>query len=222
MMKIEVACFNEHSARLAVDLGADRVEFCDNYFLGGTTPEVEALKRVKESTNIPIFVMIRPRGGDFCYSDDEFEQMKKDIRELKKADADGFVFGILNGENKVDIDRNKILVDIVQGYPCTFHRAFDYILNKEKALEDVISCGFSTVLSSGGAISAIEGIDTLKYLQKLSKGRISILPGGGIRSSNILELKGLFDFVHSACITDDSENIDVQELKKIRSLIIHV
>jgi copper homeostasis protein len=108
MSKIEIACFNPESAIIAFENGADRIELCDGLSEGGTTPDFETVKQLREKINIPIFVMVRPRGGDFTYTDEEFEQMKSDLIQLKSLNVDGFVFGILDENDEVNIEQNKI------------------------------------------------------------------------------------------------------------------
>lgn len=215
MSKIEIACFNEASVLLAIQENVDRIELCEDYSLGGITPSIETLLKLKQKSDIPIYAMIRPRGGDFLYNAKELEQMKSDLMMLKEVGADGFVFGILDENNRFDFDKNLELMNHAAGIPCTFHRAFDRIENQEEALEDIIKCGFKTILTSGGASSAMQGLDKLKKLKNLAGDRITILVGGGVRSTNIAELKQDFDYLHSACISADSENIDDEELKKL-------
>ena len=136
MSKIEIACFNPESAIIAFENGADRIELCDGLSEGGTTPGFETTRQLREKIKIPIFVMIRPRGGDFTYSESELEQMKKDLVQLKSLNVDGFVFGILNENDEVDIAQNKALVELAAPFQCTFHRAFDRAKNLEDSLED--------------------------------------------------------------------------------------
>ncbi|CAD7812373.1 Copper homeostasis protein CutC [Chryseobacterium aquaeductus] len=204
MSKIEIACFNPESAMIAFENGADRIELCDGLSEGGTTPDFETTKLLREKINIPIFVMIRPRGGDFKYSDEEFNQMKSDLIEFKSLHIDGFVFGILNENDEVNIVQNKELVDLAKPYPCTFHRAFDRAKNLEDSLEKVIECGFKTILTSGQKSNVSEGKENLKKLVQLSSGRIEILVGGGLRSTNIEEIKSFTKarYFHSSAITD--------------------
>lgn len=219
MTKLEVACFNEKSALIAAKEGADRIELCENYLLGGVTPKASTLRNLKNNFDVPVYVMIRPRGGNFQYSKKEFEQMKSELLALKKAGADGFVFGIITKNNKVDIIRNSELINLAEDLPCTFHRAFDQLEDKETAIEDVISCGFSTILTSGGIHAAVEGISELKFLKEKAGNRITILVGGGIRSSNVSNFKGYFDFVHSACVKPETEDIDVKELRNLKEAL---
>jgi len=204
MSKIEIACFNPESAIIAFENGADRVELCDGLSEGGTTPDVETVKQVIAKVNIPIFVMIRPRGGDFTYSKAEFELMKSDLIQLKSLNVDGFVFGILDENNAVNVEQNKELVELAKPYPCTFHRAFDRAEGLENSLENVIDCGFRTILTSGQKPNVSEGKENLKKLVELSHGRIEILVGGGLRSTNIEEIRAYTHagYFHSSAITD--------------------
>jgi len=216
MAKLEVACFNEQSAIIAAKEGADRIELCEDYSLGGITPQLETLQAIKKESDIPVYTMIRPRGGDFVYTEKEFEMMKSHLLQLKEAGADGFVFGILTKDQKLDLDKNKELVEMTSGLPCTFHRAFDRIEYKQEALEEIISCGFTTLLTSGGEHSAMEGLENLKLLKVQAGNRLTILVGGGVRSHNVLVFKNDFDFVHSACIRTGTQIIDVKELRNLK------
>ena len=204
MSKIEIACFNPESALIAFENGADRIELCDGLSEGGTTPDFETAKQLREKISIPVFVMIRPRGGDFTYSDEEFEQMKSDLIQLKSLNVDGFVFGILDENDEVNMEQNKTLVELANPLPCTFHRAFDRAKDLENSLEKVIECGFKTILTSGQKPNVSEGKENLKKLVELSNGRIEILVGGGLRSSNIEEIREYTKagYFHSSAITD--------------------
>ena len=142
MNKLEIACFNIESAQIANENGADRIELCDGIEVGGTTPTPIDIINVQKFLTSDLFVMIRPRGGNFVYSNEEFEQMKHNVLNFKSLKVDGFVFGILDKNNKVDIERNIELVNLAKPLLCTFHRAFDEVADYEQALEDVISCGF--------------------------------------------------------------------------------
>ncbi|MCD8518738.1 MAG: copper homeostasis protein CutC [Flavobacterium sp.] len=164
MKKIEIACFNLQSALIALKAGADRVELCADMSVGGTTPKIEMIQQARENLTIDMFVMIRPRGGNFVYSDSEFEQMKSEIETIKKVGVNGFVFGILKDDKTINLEQNKVLVELAKPFSSTFHRAFDAVSNYEKALEDVISCGFSTILTSGTFPNVMEGKEVLKQL----------------------------------------------------------
>ncbi|ASK32510.1 copper homeostasis protein [Chryseobacterium sp. T16E-39] len=219
MSKIEIACFNPHSAMVAYENGADRIELCDGLSEGGTTPGFEITKELREKINIPIFVMIRPRGGNFTYSNEEFEQMKKDLSELKTLKVDGFVFGILTENDEVDMEANKILIDLAHPLPCTFHRAFDRAKDLEGSLEKVIECGFKTILTSGQKPNVTEGKENLKKLVELSNGRIEILIGGGLRSTNIQDIREFTNatYFHSSAITDGGQFANVDEVIALKS-----
>ncbi len=219
MSKIEIACFNPESAIIASENGADRIELCDGLSEGGTTPDFETTKQLREQINIPIFVMIRPRGGDFTYSDEEFEQMKSAMANLKTLQVDGFVFGILNENDEVNIKQNTELVELAKPYPCTFHRAFDRARDLEKSLEKVIQCGFKTILTSGQKPNVSEGKENLKKLVELSGGRIEILVGGGLRSTNIEELRDYTkaEYFHSSAITDNGNFSNPNEIAALNN-----
>jgi len=219
--QLEIACFNYESALIAEESGADRIELCENMQLGGTTPNAVLAVRVREKLSIKMHVIIRPRGGDFVYTDEEFVEMKQDIKHLKKLSVDGFVFGILNPDGSVNKKQNQELVNLASPLSCTFHRAFDHVNSIEQALEDVIDCGFKTILTSGHATSVEEGIDNLEMIQKLAKDRIEIMPGGGLRSSNIKLLQEKLEptFYHSSAITDNSETANPEEIKELRNFL---
>lgn len=219
--QLEIACFNYQSALIAEESGADRIELCENMQLGGTTPNAVLAVRVREKLSIKMHVIIRPRGGDFIYTDEEFVEMKQDIKHLKKLNVDGFVFGILNPDGSVNKKQNQELVNLASPLSCTFHRAFDHVNSIEQALEDVIDCGFKTILTSGHATSVEEGIDDLEMIQKLAKDRIEIMPGGGLRSSNIKLLQEKLEptFYHSSAITDNSETANPEEIKELRNFL---
>lgn len=219
MTKLEIACFNAASALLAAKENVDRIELCEDYSQGGITPKIETLQAIKKVSDVPVYVMIRPRGGNFVYSEDEFEQMKNDVQDFLKAGADGFVFGILKEDDTIDEEKNSILIQLANGLPCTFHRAFDRVENWKAALNTIIDCGFSTILTSGGAKTAMDGFETLKEMKDAAATKITILVGGGVRSSNAKELAEHFEYLHSACIIGGSENIDVEEIIKIKNNI---
>lgn len=220
MSKIEIACFNPESAMIAFENGADRIELCDGLSEGGTTPDFETMKELRAKINIPIFVMIRPRGGDFTYSEAECEQMKKELVQLKSLGADGFVFGILDQNDEVNVEQNKVLVELADPLPCTFHRAFDRATNLEDSLEKVIDCGFKTILTSGQKPNVSEGKENLKKLVELSNGRIEILVGGGLRSTNIKEIREFTNagYFHSSAITDGGAFAIADEVVALKNI----
>lgn len=219
MNKLEIACFNLESAVIAQQNGADRAELCEGIEVGGTTPNFEDTTKVRQLIDIDLNVMIRPRGGNFVYSDTEFEQMKLEISEFKKLNINGFVFGILDENNKIDIERNTELVNLAKPFPCTFHRAFDEVIDYEQALEVVISCGFSTILTSGTHSNVMDGIDVLKKLVHLAQNKITIMPGGGLRSTNINHVQEVTQatFYHSSAIIDGTQIANSEEIFKLKS-----
>lgn len=221
MAKLEIACFNLESALTAAQAGADRIELCENRELGGITPRFELFISLKEQVEIPLYVMIRPRGGNFTYSQVELDKLKHDLLEFKKLGASGFVFGILTEKGEVDLVENKTLVDLAQPLPCTFHKAFDELLDQEKGLNTCISCGFENILTSGGKATAREGLSNLLALKKQANKHINILPGGGIRSSNIIEINTLLqsNFYHSAGI-EEGEHASFNEIQKLKQRIV--
>jgi len=221
MPKLEIASFNIQSALIAQEYGADRVELCAGMEVGGTTPSDDDIIQARKKLNIKLNVMIRPRGGNFVYSDEDFEKMKADILRIKEFGVDGFVFGVLREDNSVNITQNKELVDLVSPTPCTFHRAFDEVVNYEMALEDVISCGFRTILTSGCEPNVDLGIENLKELVQLAKDRIVVMPGGGLRSTNIFRIlsESKAHYCHSSAITDGSDTAVGAEVSALKLVI---
>ena len=217
---LEIACFDKESAIIAAKAGADRIEFCAGLDVGGITPSLQDFLELKKEIAIPIFVMIRARGGNFCYNNEEFQQMKNQLLEFKKVGADGFVFGILDGNLEVNFIQNKELVELADDIPCTFHRAFDRVKDYHKSLEEIINCGFKTILTSGTKSNVSEGKEILKTLVELSNERIDILCGGGLRSTNISEIKNYTKAknFHSSGIVNGILP-DSEEVKKMKSQI---
>ncbi|MDO1445786.1 copper homeostasis protein CutC [Rhodocytophaga aerolata] len=187
---IEVCIDSVQSAIEAQQGGANRVELCDNLFEGGTTPSAGAIAIARKNITIGLHVMIRPRGGDFYYSDIEFDCMKKDIQIAKELGADGVVFGLLTKDGRIDIARSKELTELALPLQVTFHRAFDMTIDPVQALEDIISIkGITRLLTSGQEKSAPEGAELIADLVKQANGRISIMPGAGIYERNIAKMK---------------------------------
>ena len=186
---LEIAVFNIHSALTAAAAGADRIELCDNENEGGTTPSYGTLKIARERINLPVFPILRPRGGDFFYNEEEFEVMKKDLLLCKELQFEGIVTGILLRNGSVDVARTTALVTLAYPMEVTFHRAFDRTANASEALEDIIRCGCSRILTSGQAPNAWDGRELIGQLVKQADDRISIMPGSGVRSHNIKELQ---------------------------------
>ena len=183
--KLEVIGFTIESCLIAQAAGAHRIELCDNPSEGGTTPSYGFIKTARENLSIELYPIIRPRGGDFLYSEIEFEVMKADIQICKNLGCDGVVIGMLNSDGTVDKQRCKQLVDIAQPMGVSFHRAFDRTKDPFKALEDIISIGCERILTSGQKSVATDGAALLNELVKQANGRIIIMPGSGVRSDNI-------------------------------------
>lgn len=185
---LEIAVFSPEGAIIAAEAGADRIELCSGYAEGGLTPSSGAVKMAKANGDVPVFVMVRPRAGDFFYRCTEIEVMRHDISEFKTLGADGIVLGILNDDFSVN---EKVLAEFVQlaaPLPVTFHRAFDLCYDPFAALETLIRCGVKRVLTSGQKSSAQEGASLLKELQRKANGRITILAGAGVTPANIVEI----------------------------------
>jgi len=165
--------------------GANRVELCDNLVEGGTTPSAGTIALARKNIDIDLNVIIRPRGGDFCYSDIEFEVMKYDIEQAKQLGANGVVIGLLNEDGSVDVERTKALVKLARPLSVTFHRAFDMARDPFEALEALISLGIDRVLTSGQESSVLEGLDLITDLVQKAGDHIIIMPGGGITERNV-------------------------------------
>jgi copper homeostasis protein len=213
MRFLEIACFNTESAFIAHTAGADRIELCGDEAPGGTTPRLSDLESLKTKITVPIMVMIRPRGGDFVYTDTEFDQMKTDIARLKHL-ADGFVFGVLKelrGVTTVDIERNFELIQLASPLPCTFHRAVDNTTNYQKAVKDVASCGFRNLLTSGGGDSVLGGYENLPNFPDED---MIIMPGGGVRSGilKVLLQETCCTWFHSSAITGSGQVASAEEI----------
>jgi len=183
------ACVNSAvSAIEAQKGGADRVELCENMADGGCTPSAGTIMLAKKHLSIPVFVMIRPRGADFCYSDEEYEIMKSDIRMAKELKADGVVFGILMADGRIDRKKMSELVKLARPMGVTCHRAFDMTRDPYEALEDLIKLGIDRVLTSGQADSALEGAPLIRKLIEKTRDRITIMPGHGIKEHNLKDI----------------------------------
>jgi len=185
---LEVIGFTIESCILAQAAGAHRIELCDNPGEGGTTPSYGFIKAAREVLKIELYPIIRPRGGDFLYSDAEYEVMKADVQICKELGCDGVVIGILNADGTVDKMRCRELVQLAYPMGVTFHRAFDRVKDAAQALEDVIEIGCERILTSGLVPTALDGAETLAALIKQADERIVIMPGSGVRSDNIIEL----------------------------------
>ena len=212
--KLEVIGFNIESCIIAQQAGADRIELCDNPAEGGTTPSYGFIKAAREKLQVDLYPMIRPRGGDFLYSDEEFEIMCEDVKICKSLLCDGVVFGILNADGTVDKKRNTKLVELAYPMGVTFHRAFDRTRDAFEALETLIEIGCERILTSGLKPNVTDGKLMLKALVEKADERIIIMPGSGVRSANVKELAtvtGAKEFHSSAKKQADSKMIYLNE-----------
>lgn len=182
---LEISVESVEAALAATRGGAERIELCGNADVGGTTPSSQLLGAAREQVALPIFVMIRPRGGNFFYSDAEFAIMRDDIESAKRFHADGLVLGLLTASRQVDIDRTRQLIEHAKPLPVTFHRAFDECADLSRALEDVGKTGATRVLTSGGRRTAPEAWEILRELVRLAGERITVMPGSGLHAGNI-------------------------------------
>lgn len=213
---LEIACFNYESAIIAAKAGADRIEFCGEFSTGGLTPDLKETEKLIKEINIPVFVMIRPR-NDFNISNNEILNIERCMAEFENIGVRGFVFGAMKDAD-LDYSKLKRLV-AYSNLPCTCHRVFDRTPNLIDSLEKVIDCGFKRILCSGGMGNAIDNVEMLSKLNEKANGRIIIMPGGGVRSSNIGKLleTGCKEF-HSSGILG-GEVADAGEISKLKTLI---
>lgn len=234
---IEIATSDFTTTKSAVEGGADRIELCTNLAEGGTTPSLGTIKKCRESFSVDIFPIIRPRGGDFLYSDEEFEIMKADVLLCKELGCDGVVIGLLNKDGAIDIKRTHILAELAYPLGVTFHRAFDRCRDPFEALEQLIGIGVERILTSGQQPAAPDGVELITALKKAADDRIIIMPGSGVRADNIKMLaektgckefhsslrgkkNSAMDFVHPA-FAGSAESymnnaIEVEEVRKLR------
>jgi copper homeostasis protein len=198
---LEIIGFNIESCITAQASGANRIELCDNPGEGGTTASYGFIKAARDAIQIELYPIIRPRGGDFLYSDEEFQIMQTDVQLCKDLGCDGVVIGMLNTDGSIDKKRCSKLVSIAYPLGVTFHRAFERCSNPFEALEDIIEIGCERILTSGQQPTAIEGIDLIDQLIRQAEDRIIIMPGSGVRSGNIIDIArqtGAIEFHSSA------------------------
>ena len=189
---IKEACVESFEKALeAQNNGADRIELCENLSVGGTTPSYGTVKICLEKLNIPIFPMIRARGGNFVYSKDEIEIMKEDIKVFKNLGVKGVVLGCLTSDNKIDLELTKTLVNLAYPMEITFHKAIDEISNPLDYIEDLVNIGIKRILTSGGEATALEGKDLINDMIKKSNGRLKIVVAGKVTKENLNELSNL-------------------------------
>jgi copper homeostasis protein len=182
---VEVCVDSLDSAIAAERGGARRVELCGSMVEGGVTPSAGLIAKTRQKISISLHVMIRPRAGDFCYTADEFEVMRRDVLMAKQLGSDGVVFGILGEDANVDIERTRALVDLARPLNTTYHRAFDMSADLLSSVEHVVKNGADRILTSGGATTAIEGTAMLRNLVEAAKGRVIIMASGGIDHQNV-------------------------------------
>lgn len=185
---LEVCCGSLDDAIEAERGGADRVELCSSLFFGGLTPSIGSVIEAKRRLKIPVIVMVRPRGGGFCYTEPEFAAMQRDAEAALAHGADGIVFGILGPDGTIDIDRNRLLRKIAGTKQAVFHRAIDVTPDPIQALDLLIDLGFTRVLTSGQQPSVPEGLDMIRRLNDHAADRIAVMPGGGIRPHHVSEV----------------------------------
>ncbi|MEM6517343.1 MAG: copper homeostasis protein CutC [Bacteroidota bacterium] len=201
-MTLEI-CANSYISALNAQMsGAHRIELCQELSVGGLTPSFGMLKQVAEDINIPVHVLIRPRGGNFIYDESELKIMSQDIMMIKELGFAGIVSGVLKSDRNINLERTKELVELSKPLKFTFHRAFDVIEKPKMALEQLIKLDIDRVLTSGQESNAEKGLVLLKELKNLAKGRITILPGGGISDKNVSKFKKAgFTEIHASAST---------------------
>ena len=196
-MIIEVCAESYEYALKAEKAGADRIELCKDLHLDGITPDYESAKKTIDSLKIPVFILIRPREGDFIYSNEEFELMKQDIVKFKEMGCKGIVSGVLNNDKSIDIERTQELVELSRPLEFTFHRAFDIVKDPIKEIENLIEMGIDRVLTSGQKEKAMYGQVFLEQLNNISNNRIVIMPGSGISKNNLRNFES-FNEIHGS------------------------
>jgi copper homeostasis protein len=222
----ELAAFNLADALEAATLGVDRIEFCKDYSTGGLTPDLIDIFAFKKQFDIPVFIMISPTAGDYYYGDNfDSGKLKDEVKSFKDAGADGFVFGaILKNEHMetiIDVEKAAFLIECADGLPCTFHRAFDIVTDQIGALDQIIGLGYKRILTSGNPGKAIDHFSKLIEFKNHADGKLTILPGGGLRSYNIDSLLDAgFMELHSACV-DVNINLDEEEIKRfVKKMVV--
>jgi len=220
MIALEVCANSVTSAIAAQNGGAIRVELCENLKEGGTTPSFGQILMTRKLLHIKLYVLIRPRPGDFLYNDLDFDIMMADVRNCIEAGCDGIVVGILNADGTIDKKRNGELVRLAKqwGLGVTFHRAFDMCADMYQALEDIIELGFERILTSGGKTTAMEGANTINHLVEQAAGRITIMAGSGVSENNAADLVH-FTGVHEIHSSARSRHQSEMEYKNDRILM---
>ena len=200
-MIIEICTTSLSSIINAQDAGANRLELCENYLVGGVTPNIEFFEKSLEVSKIPINILIRPRGGDFIFSNLEIDRMFESIKKFENYNISGFVVGFLDKKNQLNNTLLSEFRSATDGYELTFHRAFDYLVKQEESLEQLIENKFDRILCSGSKIDSEKGLLNLNYLNSLALDKITIMPGGGINTNNFKLFKNAgFNEIHLSAI----------------------
>lgn len=224
-MEIEICCGSIQSAANAKAGGAVRVELCQGLIEGGTTPSPATIEYAVKELGLQVFVLVRPRGGDFCYNELEIKTMEEDVEFCKRAGVAGIVVGFLHPDGSIDTELTRRFVKLAAPLPVTFHRAFDRCPEPLKALEQIIDCGCARILTSGCKPTAMEGADMLKQLVQQANGRIKILAGSGVTPENAAALRQKTGApeIHGSCkITrpDGAWETDAEQVKKLLEMLI--
>lgn len=240
---IEIATSDFETTKAAVQGGADRIELCTNLSEGGTTSSYGTIYQCREAFGVLLYPIVRPRGGDFLYSEDEYEIMLHEVKLCKQLGCDGVVIGLLHGDGNVDIRRTAALIEIAYPLGVTFHRAFDRCRDPFEALEQLTKIGCERILTSGQKPTVAEGVDLIAELNKKADGRIAIMPGSGVRKENIKMLaqktnctefhsslrskaRGKMEFTHPAFQSSEesylNNSIDPAEVKALKDALNNV
>lgn len=238
---LEIATSDFPTTRSAVEGGADRIELCANLAEGGTTPSAGMIRKCREAFNVLLYPIIRPRGGDFLYTNEEFEIMMHDVKLCKESGCDGIVTGLLLADGNIDLIRTAKLVEAAYPLGVTFHRAFDRCLDPFAALEQLISIGCERILTSGQQPGAPAGAELIARLNQAAANRIIIMPGSGVRADNVRQLaeqtgcvelhsslrskaKSQMQFIHPAFASSEesymNNAIGTEEVRKLKKALI--
>lgn len=223
-MEIEICCGSIQSAANAKAAGATRIELCQNLNEGGTTPSYATIRQCVEDLHLDVFVLVRPRPGNFTYNDLEIKNMLEDVRLCKELGVAGIVVGFMKADGSIDTALTRRFVEAAAPIPVTFHRAFDRCSNWQQSLEEVIACGCRRILTSGCQPTAMEGKETLKNIIRQAGDRITILAGSGVRPDNVCELieyTGALE-VHGSCKKRTADGYDETDTASVRELIQNV
>lgn len=219
-MIIEICATSIESILNAQNAGAHRLELCENYSIGGVTPSEQFLNKAIKVSLLPINVLIRPKGGDFIFNNQEYDVMINKINLFKAYNVKGFVVGFMEKDRSLNSDILSEFRKITKGFELTFHRAFDLLANQEESIELLIEKDFNRILCSGNELSAEKGIENLRNYNKISNGRITIMPGGGVSLDNFQKFKrSSFNEIHLSAINlDDSPHSNFNIIKEIVEL----